>query len=89
MSEKGPDDKIIEPSKASKGGKEKFSLNFDMSERQRKFIDSHVGGEGEFLTAGEFIRDLLRRDMGREAEKIVDKELGETFLEWSDTKERG
>jgi len=67
MNETGPDDKNTEPSKpgTSKGGQEEYSLNFDISKSQREYIDDHVKS-GEHQTAGEFMRDVLRRDMAME-----------------------
>lgn len=43
------------------------SLNLSLTDELREFINSRVGDTGLYATPSEYLRDLIRRDMGAEA----------------------
>ena len=43
------------------------SLNLSLTDELREFINSRVGDTGLYATPSEYLRDLIRRDMGAQA----------------------
>ena len=43
------------------------SLNLSLTDELRQYIDSRVGDTGLYATPSEFLRDLIRQDMGAQA----------------------
>jgi antitoxin ParD1/3/4 len=39
------------------------SLNLSLTDELRSYVDSRSGDQGLYATLGEYIRDLIRRDM--------------------------
>ncbi len=55
------------------------SLNIQLTEQLRRFIDMQTSGSGVYATPSEYIRDLIRRDMAN-AHKAQEREIAEMLL---------
>lgn len=55
------------------------SLNIQLTEQLRRFIDMRTSSSGIYATPSEYIRDLIRRDM-ESAHKAQEREIAEMLM---------
>lgn len=46
------------------------SLHVSLPDEMRRFVDHRTNGKAQYATPSEYVRDLIRRDMEKEADKL-------------------
>lgn len=47
------------------------SLHVSLPDEMRQFVDHRTNGKSQYSTPSEYVRDLIRRDMEKEADRLA------------------